>query len=358
MVSAAVWVCAAIGRALREADRYERKSEKEISVLDLPVWCIYGLANHAGEGYLTTAQRDLVYYTLQIFVILGYLLYSLFFRFCAGKRIRSAVAYSVFGIFLACVILMFAAGRDSLLNVIVSMIGALCLGGIGGAAHHRMSLETVMGADVAQCMGLGSAAAVVLQYLLQIRVSVTPLLPVFMLAAFLLFLFILRRKAPEAVMEGDRKQEKTPPGRIVFSILIAATFLLFACFYNEYIHHLQIQSDYASYNVYSWPSLMLVPGYLLFAVVGDRKNGKYVPFLLLYRCRYLQLPADFLAPGAGYKASGVMGHRSHPSLRASGPGSSWHRYSRNRPGHLDDGDQSRSQPDRSNGRTGDRLAPS
>ena len=33
----------------------------------------------------------------------------------------------------------------------------------------------------------------------------------------------------------------------------------------------------------------------------------YVPFLLLYRCRYLQLPADFLAPGAGYKASGVMG---------------------------------------------------
>ena len=108
-------------------------------------------------------------------------------------------------------------------------------------------------------------------------------------------------------MEGDRKQEKTPPGRIVFSILIAATFLLFACFYNEYIHHLQIQSDYASYNVYSWPSLMLVPGYLLFAVVGDRKNGKYVPFLLLYRCRYLQLPADFLAPGAGYKASGVMG---------------------------------------------------
>lgn len=299
-----------LGRLIVMSEKVKKKSLSLTCLFGAFIFLqftVLGLANHAGEGYLTTAQRDLVYYTLQIFVILGYLLYSLFFRFCAGKRIRSAVAYSVFGIFLACVILMFAAGRDSLLNVIVSMIGALCLGGIGGAAHHRMSLETVMGADVAQCMGLGSAAAVVLQYLLQIRVSVTPLLPVFMLAAFLLFLFILRRKAPEAVMEGDRKQEKTPPGRIVFSILNAATFLLFACFYNEYIHHLQIQSDYASYNVYSWPSLMLVPGYLLFAVVGDRKNGKYVPFLLLYRCRYLQLPADFLAPGAGYKASGVMG---------------------------------------------------
>lgn len=65
------------------------------------------------------------------------------------------------------------------------------------------------------------------------------------------------------------------------AVLVAATFTLFACFYNEYIHHLMIQSDYASYTVYSWPRLMLVPGYLLFAAIGDRKDGRYVPLASL-----------------------------------------------------------------------------
>ena len=145
---------------------------------------VLGLANHAGEGYLTTGQRDFVYYALQVFVILGYLLHSLYFRFCAGKRIQSAAVGSVFSLFLVCVILLCALDHASLLYVIVSMAAALCLGCIGGAAHHRMSLETVTGANVARCMGLGSAAAVALQYLLQIRAGVSPLLPVFMTAAF------------------------------------------------------------------------------------------------------------------------------------------------------------------------------
>ena len=80
---------------------------------------------------------------------------------------------------------------------------------------------------------------------------------------------------------GGKEPEKVPQKRIVLSILITMVFVLFAGFYNEYIHHLQIQSDYGAYNVYSWPRLMLVPGYLLFAVIGDRKNGKYVPVVSL-----------------------------------------------------------------------------
>jgi len=242
---------------------------------------VLGLANHAGEGYLTTGQRDRVYYTLQVFVILGYLLYSLFFRFCTGKRSRNVISYAVFGIFLACIILMSAARFASLHYVIVSMAAALCLGALGGAAHLRMSRATLTNVRVARCMGLGSATAVVLQYLLQIRWGITLLLSVFMLAAFFLFVFLLLQTVPKSITEDDRKPEKTPPARIVFSAVITAAFILFACFYNEYIHHLQIQSDYEVYNVYSWPRLMLVPVYLLFAAVGDRKNGKYVPLASL-----------------------------------------------------------------------------
>ena len=242
---------------------------------------VLGLANHAGEGYLSTGQRELVYYALQVFVILGYLLYSLFDRFCAGNRIRKITAAIVFGLFFTCVTLMLTAGNDSLLSVAVSMAAALCLGVIGGAVHYRMSLECAAGAEVARFMGLGSAAAVVLQYLLQIRWGVSSFLPLFMLAAFVLIVLFLTDGYLTADFEGDRKEVQTAPGRLLFSILIAVVFILSACFYNEYIHHLQIQSAYESYNVYSWPRLMLVPGYLLYALIGDRKNGRYVPITTL-----------------------------------------------------------------------------
>lgn len=161
------------------------------------------------------------------------------------------------------------------------MTAALCIGAVGGAAHLRMSMAIVSGMDVARFMGLGSAAAVILQYLLQIRWGVTPVLPFFMLVAFILFLFLLRRTAPQVVTEGEGKVELVPSRRICFSVLIASTFILFACYYNESIHHLMIRSDYASANVYSWPRLMMVPVYLLHAVIGDRKKGKLVPVVSL-----------------------------------------------------------------------------
>lgn len=237
---------------------------------------VLGLANHAGEGYLSTAQRELVYYGLQIFVILGFLLYGLFTRFAAGRG-QSLAACAVPGLFLICCALLLFCGHDSLFYVVVAMTAALCVGALGGAAHWRMSMAAVEALPVARCMGLGSSAAIVLQYLLQIRWGVSPLLPVFMLAAFVLYLYILRQ-TPQAVTEREEKPQPTQPRRIVFSVLIAAVFILFAMFYNETIHHRMIQSSYAA-NVYSWPRLMMVPIYLLFAVTGDRKNGKLVPIV-------------------------------------------------------------------------------
>lgn len=241
---------------------------------------VLGLANHAGEGYLTHGQRDLVYYALQVFVISGYLLHALYFRFCTDKHIRNAAGYTVCGIFCVSVTWMLIAGTDSLANVVASMAAALCVGGIGGAIHCRMSREAAAGARVVRCIGIGSAAAVILQYLFQIWQGVSPLLPVFMGAAFFLLLFIREDRYQNAVIEADELPPKVPSRRLAFAALIASAFILFTCFYNESIHHLMIQSDYAT-NVYSWPRLMMVPVYLLFAVTGDRKNGKYVPIVSL-----------------------------------------------------------------------------
>ena len=236
-----------------------------------------GLANHAGEGYLSTEQRDLVYYALQVFVIGGFLLYSLFHRCCTGERIRRAATFGALGVFFACVVVMLAVGPATLGYVIASMAAALCIGSVGGAVHLRMSMATVTDDGVARCMGIGSAVVVVLQYLLQIQWGATPLLPIFMLAASGLLLFLLLHIAPEVGSEESGKLAPTPRRRIAVAIVIASAFILFAGFYNETIHHPMIQSNYATYTVYSWPRLMLVPGYLLFAAIGGAKGGRYVP---------------------------------------------------------------------------------
>lgn len=275
-------------KAMSGVAKHENESIFGVIPQSIKLTCLFGafvflqftvlaLANHAGEGYLTPVQRDRVYYALQVFVILGYLLHGLFFHFGREKRIRKAGTAGAFSLFLICVTLMLTAGTASLLNVVVSMIAVLCLGGIGGAVHYRMSLETGKGRAVARCMGFGSAAAVLFQYLLQIRWDVTPLLPVFLLAAFLLTFFLLSEPLPEGLPVENSAMKQPSRLRMVFSVLIAASFILFTCFYNETIHHLMIRSNYAAANVYSWPRLILIPGYLLFALIGDRRNGRYVP---------------------------------------------------------------------------------
>ncbi len=243
-------------------------------------FAVLGLGNHAGEGYLPTEQRELVYYALQVFVILGFLAYSVFDRRVEEPRLRRAAAIVVLGFFCVGEAVMLAADRGSLFYLVVTMAVMPCLGGIGGAVYHRMSRETAVGAKTAQVMGFGSALAVALQYFLQLQWGVTPLLPVFMLAAFLLLAHQLLSVSPNPEAKG-RDTAPTPPRRLVFSCVIAAVFLLFVGFYNSYIHHLQILTGYTEYNVYSWPRLMMLPGYLLFAVIGDKRQGKLVPIAAL-----------------------------------------------------------------------------
>ena len=240
---------------------------------------VLGLGNHAGEGWLSTGLRELVYYALQVFVILGFLAYAAADRLIRGERNRARAAVFVLAAFFAGAAVMLFAGKGSLFYLIVTLAVMPCLGCTAGAVYHRMSRETAAGENTARSMGIGSAVAVALQFVLQIQWGVTPVLAVFMLAALLLVGYVLLRSPPRS--EGGTA-EPTPPRRVLFACLIAAAFVLFTSFYNGYLHHLQIQSGYTDYNLYSWPRLMMIPCYLLFAAIGDKRQGALVPVAALF----------------------------------------------------------------------------
>lgn len=242
---------------------------------------VLGLGNRAGTGYLPAQQREWVYYVIQVFVILGFLSYAAVRRlihrrsFCRGVTIGALAAF-----FAGATILLTAKG--SLFQVAVTFATVFFLGYLGGTVYERMSLATASGVKSAVSMGAGCAAAIALQFVLQFQWGVTPLLPVFMLGAFgLLTFLLLRGPEPAAAMNTAIKPERVPAGRLGFTCLIAAVLLLFTAFYNGYIHHLQVNSGYTDYNVYTWPRLMLIPGYLFFAVIGNRKQGRLVPMAAL-----------------------------------------------------------------------------
>ncbi len=262
------------------------KTKNEVSVTlfytaFLFLWVtVLAPASRAGEGRLSVEQLEMVYYVQQVFLILGFLSYSALCRFFSAGRFRQAAAAFFFAAFFAGVAVLLFADKARPFYLFAARAAVLCLGGLGGAVYHRMSRETASGTATALCMGLGSALAIALQYVLQIQWQ-SPLLPFVMLAAFLLLAKRMLTPDGRAQTETASASGNVRPSRLLTACLITALFLLFVCFYNEIIHHRTILSDSAAPGAYTWPRLMLIPCYILFALIGDKKQGRLVPITAL-----------------------------------------------------------------------------
>ncbi|MBR2742027.1 MAG: response regulator transcription factor [Clostridia bacterium] len=240
--------------------------------------CVLGVANHAGEGYLPAERREWVYYALQVFVIIGFFAYAAVRAALRGRRAERVILAAALCVFFAGTAVMLVCG-GSPFSLVVTFATVLCLGFWCGAVYERMSEAAASGARAAAVMGVSYAAAVALQFVLALEWGITPLFYVFMPAAFVVLCVMLLRP-PRALSVSQEAPASapapTPKMSVLFACLIAAALLLFSSFYNGYIHHLQVSSGYTDYNVYSWPRLMLIPCYLLFALIGDRQKGRAV----------------------------------------------------------------------------------
>ena len=239
---------------------------------------VLSCGNHAGEGFLSTTQRESVYYALQLFVIGGYLAHALIFRAlpnARSRRLPSGVAMLFLALGAA---FMLFAPSGSAAYLAVTAFTVFFLGHLGGMVYERMSRMTAGTGSAAFAMGTGCAAGVALQYALQLQWGATPLLAPAVLASLILLakgsLFDDNAVTADPFTVLERP---VPRLRLICACLITAALLFFAAFYNAYIHHLQILTGYTDYNVYSWPRLMMIPCYLLFALIGDLRGGKLVP---------------------------------------------------------------------------------
>lgn len=238
-------------------------------------YVILRLGNQAGRGYLSDDAQELVYYALQVFAILGFLSHAILQAVLKSARRMRAVLFGAFGLLLPGFLLLLLLPTDSAFYLTVTMLTVLCLGLTGGAVYLRMSAFMQSGVRCGLCLSVGCGFAIALQYVLQLRWTLQiPLCAAAVLAFALLVYGLLCREAPEAAFAG---QTAAPGKKALFAAAIALAMLLFTTYYTGYIHHLQVSSAYQSYNVYAWPRLFMIPGLLLFGVLGDHRQGRLLP---------------------------------------------------------------------------------
>lgn len=233
---------------------------------------ILRLGNQAGRGFILPEHQELVYYGIQIPVIIGFVLRSVINN-------RAVKLFSLGFCFAGFWVMLFAS-ETSLFYLIATGVTALCLGYIGGCVYYYMSCC----ADVRRfglCFGLGYAFAIAVQYIIQLGFNLKPLLGVIGFLAFAVLLIFLNSESRIVKFPADKEFVLMPKFKLICAIVITVAMLMFTSYYNNYIHHLQIASNYTEYNVYSFPRLLMIPGVIMFGFIGDIKKGKLLPVCAL-----------------------------------------------------------------------------
>ena len=168
------------------------------------------IASHAGDGFLSVQQQEMVYYVLQIFVILGFFAYA-FVRERHRIHMERGLRIGILAAFFVCVTAMLF-GKSSPVYMATAFLAATCLGYLGGAVYERMGEFAGAGGRVAAVGSVGYAAGIALQYLLQFWRGRSRLLPAAMLLAFCLLAWRLSGKAerPTEAAEAPARRDAPP----------------------------------------------------------------------------------------------------------------------------------------------------
>jgi len=175
-------------------------------------FCALWLANRAGTDFLSVEAQEKVYYYLQVFVIAGFLLFAAAHGSARLRpRLHRAAAASLAVFACGFAYMLFAPHSASYLAV--TFLTVFSLGFSGGAVYLRMSEAMRAGEPAAAGFGCGYAAAILLQYIFEIKWLIRPLLMILAAAAFMLLYAMF--KATDVYARVGRESSGNPSGGAV-----------------------------------------------------------------------------------------------------------------------------------------------
>ncbi len=237
---------------------------------------ILRMSNQAGRGYLEEQYQEFVYLFIQLVVIGGFFIHALIRTKVRSEKNYKRLTLVSLALCMTGTAVMLFSSAASLFYLAVTGLSVFFLGFTGGAVYSQIVSLTANKARAGFCIGTGYAAAVALQFCLQLQWTVVPALSVMLAVSFGALGFLLL-KSTEALAAPEQEQDFATRPLLFFTSVITLALLIFTSYYNSYIHHLQIASGYTDYNVYTWPRLLMIPAILLFGFLGDLRGGKFLP---------------------------------------------------------------------------------
>ena len=169
-----------------------------------------------------------------------------------------------------------------------AMGAAYFMGLLGDMVYFCMAAALADSPRMGRVMALGASAAVLLQYLLQEYWHIEAGIPIALVLGFCAALYLTVRRPWEWLTQDCLPYEAPKPetaramtGTLIRLCLNALCLYALGTIYDRQMMLLNVQSSYEDYNLYAWPRLFTIAGYLLVGFLSDVKGGKLLSIATL-----------------------------------------------------------------------------
>ena len=213
-------------------------------------------------------------------VVLGFVSFALLrraseqFTFRRTLLLLPSIAYG-------CAVLLLFLLQSVAAFSAAAMGAAYFLGLLGEMVYFCMSAALADSNKMGRVMALGASAAVLLQYLLQEYWRITAGIPIALALGFCAAVYLAERRPWEWLTETCLPYEAPMPektraiaGTLARLCLNALCLYAMGTIYDRQMMLLNVHSGYEDYNLYAWPRLFLIAGYLLVGFLSDAGRGK------------------------------------------------------------------------------------
>ena len=223
--------------------------------------------NHEASGIVDGKAQLILYYVDMFCVTMGFVFYAVFYD-VYKKRSFPLYAAIINTIVLLSALLI---KIEAVFMVLAPVVGTF-LGFFGGFFYTCMALSLLDDRRPGMTMGIAMSLAVFMQWLLQICIGI-PILYIFIIDVCVMLFFICCKERFESKKSSLKVSDVQMIDILPIFITAGIIFLVF-CFDNRMENILTAQ-QFETVDIYTWPRLFLIPGYLGFGYFHDRFKGLY-----------------------------------------------------------------------------------
>lgn len=214
-------------------------------------------------GVASDNVRNYVYFAQQVSLLLGFLVIST--QMQTHKLLMKRNISVAISMLFAAGLLMLYLIRTVPVHAVFVPVSSVCLGFLGGRVYALVAADADDRSRLGRIVGVGGSLAVLLQYILQVRLNLALPLVLLLIAGFIYVAYATTTEydKPETKEAGE---VRIPAATL---IITTACLVMMLSFYETYINNISFVTRFLD-----WQRLLVMLGYLIigFAFSSSRKG--------------------------------------------------------------------------------------